>query len=356
MSEFVPHWEHADHADEFGLPRRAWIPAEYGTASRFVTRRLLARAGQGYAVLAEDRWSGGDVVVKGMWWPETALDDPRQVHSVLSSQESRRRQGLHAAHRASQLTQQCPVVISEESQPSPSLVAAGRHPDPPDESFLIQQFIGQRGNASRTLQQDIEERAQHGHFYTEAELLDLAEQLCNTLAALHAERHTGEKSAKGWIHADVKPENILVLGPPARYVLIDYDAAVQIGDRIATTTRAYAPPAPEGSDEPGETTEGNVRFDIYMLGATLAHAAGLRRLTEEQYRQLYAEDFETIGPARNYLNGLGYGPVLTTALATSLSARKFRLATVDRVRIDLARARSATVLLSALRTPGGSAP
>ncbi|MGW4541670.1 hypothetical protein ACWEOP_27875 [Streptomyces chartreusis] len=355
MSEFVPHWEHADTADEKGSPRRAWIPADFGADGRFVTRRLLAKAGQGYIVLAEDRWSGGEVVIKGMWWPDTALDDPRLVQNALSAQQTQRRQGLHAVRQATQLTQQCPVVICVESQPSPSLSAAGRHPDPlPNESFLVQQFIGQRGGASRTLQDEIEARAKEKRRFTQSELLDLAEQLCNTLAALHTERHNGRASSKGWIHADLKPENILVLGPPARYVLIDYDAAVQVGDYISTTTLAYAPPGTEGTDEPGERVEANVRFDIYMLGATLAHAAGLRRLDPQQYRQLYAEDFDASAPGRRYLTSLGYGPVLTNALATCLSARKFRLGNVDRVRIDLARARSATVLQSALRTLEGS--
>ncbi|MET8786174.1 hypothetical protein [Streptomyces sp. NPDC004589] len=353
MSEFVPGWEHAHNADEHGSPRRAWIPADFGADGRFVTRRLLAKAGQGYIVLAEDRWSGGEVVIKGMWWSERALDDPRLVQNALSVQQTQRQQGLRAVRQATQLTQQCPVVISVESQPSPSLIAVGLS-DPLSESFLVQQFIGQRGGTSRTLQDEIETRAEEQRRFTEDELLDLAEQLCNTLAALHTERHNGKTSSKGWIHADIKPENILVLGPPARYVLIDYDAAVQVGDYISTTTQAYAPPGPEGSDESGERGEANVRFDIYMLGATLAHAAALRRLDPQQYRQMYAEDFEASAPARRYLTSLGYGPVLTNALATCLSARKFRLATVDRVRIDLARARSATVLQSALRSLGGS--
>ncbi|MFE0509466.1 hypothetical protein [Streptomyces sp. NPDC058964] len=352
MSGFVPYWEYAEHADERGSRRKAWIPAEFGVDGRFVTRGLVAKAGQGYIVLAEDRWSGGDVVIKGMWWSETALDDPRQVQRALAEQRRQREQGLRAVRQATQLTQQCPVVITVESQPSPSLVTAGRHPDPPDESFLVQQFIGQRGGTSFTLKDEIRTRKQENRRFTEDELLDLAEQLCNTLAALHAERHTGKASSKGWIHADIKPENILVLGPPARYVLIDYDAAVRIGGRIDTTTQAYAPPGREGSDDPGEMSEASVRFDIYMLGATLAHAAALNRLTEQQYRQLYADEFEASAPARRYLTSLNYGPVLTNALTTCLSSRKFRLATVDRVRIDLARARDATVLQSALRGLG----
>ncbi|MFB7212058.1 hypothetical protein [Streptomyces sp. NPDC056255] len=354
MSGFSPGWVYAEHPDNLGSPRLAWLPESYGEDGRFHTKRLLAGAGQGYAVLAEDRWSGGDVVIKGMWWSQTDLDDPRSVHRALGEQKNQRDQGLRAARQAAQLTQQCPVVISVESQPSPSLLANSgqRGGEVPYESFLVQQFIGHRSGVSRTLQQEIDARAESHRSFTRDQLLDLAEQLCNTLAALHADRHNGDEHSKGWIHADLKPENILVLGPPARYVLIDYDAAVQIGERIRTTTSAYAPPSAEGTDEPSELAPASERFDIYMLGATLAHAAALRRLTDRQVRELYAEDFDVSAPARRFIAGLRYGPILTNALTTCLSAKKFRLATVDRVRIDLARARSATALESALRTLG----
>ncbi|MGC4946580.1 hypothetical protein ACLQ2N_10345 [Streptomyces sp. DT224] len=357
MTDFRPGWVRADQPDHLGSPRLAWIPESYGDDGRFRTRRLLAGAGQGYAVLAQDSWSGGDVVIKGMWWSQAHLDDPRSVVGALGEQKKQRDQGLRAARQAAQLTQQCPVVISVEAQPSPSLLADGRHGGPdgdqvPYESFLVQQFIGHQGGVSRTLQEEIEERALAHRRFKPDQLLDLAEQLCNTLAALHADRHSGSEHSKGWIHADIKPENILVLGPPARYVLIDYDAAVQIGDRISTTTRAYAPPSAEGTDEPSEMAPASERFDIYMLGATLAHAAALRRLTDRQARELYAEDFAVSAPARRFIANLNYGPILTNALTTCLSAKKFRLATVDRVRTDLARARSATALQSALRILG----
>ncbi|GAA2441850.1 hypothetical protein GCM10010433_48780 [Streptomyces pulveraceus] len=360
MTPFRPGWVHAAHPDALGSPRLAWLPETYGEDGRFRTKRLLAGAGQGYAVLAEDRWSGGDVVIKGMWWSRSDLDDPRSVHRALGEQQKQRDQGLRAARQAAQLTQQCPVVISVESQPSPSLLADGGQGgyggpgggEVPYESFLVQQFIGHRNGVSRTLQEEIDERAASHRRFKADQLLDLAEQLCNTLAALHADRHHGDEHSKGWIHADIKPENILVLGPPARYVLIDYDAAVQIGDRIRTTTSAYAPPAAEGTDEPSELAPASERFDIYMLGATLAHAAALRRLTDRQARELYAEDFDVSAPARRFIASLRYGPILTNALTTCLSAKKFRLATVDRVRTDLARARSATALESALRTLG----
>ncbi|MFF1835872.1 phosphotransferase [Streptomyces sp. NPDC058231] len=354
MSGFEPFWAYAEHGGSDDVPRLAWIAEAYGQDDRFRTKRLLAGAGQGYALLAQDSWSGGDVVIKGMWWSQATLDQPREVKADLGEQRKQRESGLVAARRAAQLTQQCPVVISLESQPSPTLRRAGVPFDEDDEEgFLVQEFIGYRNTGARTLQDEIERRTRRWERYTESELLDLAEQLCNTLAALHATRHTGKGEVRGWVHADIKPENILVLGPPDRYVLIDYDAAVQIGGRITTTTAAYAPPGVEGGEEVAEMAPASERYDIYMLGATLAHAARLTRLTTRQYRGLYYGDPETQGRVRREISDQRFGPILNSVISTCLASQKYRLATVDRVRADLARARSATALLGALRALEG---
>lgn len=351
MSGFEPFWAEAERGAPDDPPRCAYIAAFYGQGDRFRTKRLIAGAGQGYALLAQDSWSGGDVVIKGMWWPRAVLDEPREVKAELGGQRGRRESGLVAARRAAQLTQQCPVVISLESQPSPTLRAAGVPFDEEDEEgFLVQEFIGYRNTGARTLQDEIERRAERNQRYTESELLDLAEQLCNTLAALHTTRHTDKgEVVKGWVHADIKPENILVLGPPDRYVLIDYDAAVRIGARITTTTVAYAPPGPEGGDETAELAPASERYDIYMLGATLAHAARLARLTPKQTRGLYYGSQDVQGRVRREISDPRFGPILNSVVSTCLAPQKYRLATVDRVRADLARARSATALLGALR-------
>ncbi|NEA73805.1 hypothetical protein [Streptomyces sp. SID13588] len=354
---FESRWLEADKHGGEEEDRSAWIPAAYGADGRFRVKKVLAGAGQGYTLLAQDSWSGGDVVVKGMWWPAEVLANPRYVQDELAKQHQQRDSGLRAARQASQLTQQCPVVVSLESQPSPTLLAAG-FADAPQEQFLVQQFIGNRDQAASTLKDEIERRAQLAEYFAVSELLDLAEQLCNTLAALHTPRHVLGSRATSWIHADVKPENVLVLGPPWRYVLIDYDAAVPMGARIRTTTAAYAPPSPPASRTPlggrssAEMAVASEGFDIYMLGATLADAAGLRRPTPEQYQDLYSENIDTHGRVKRQIAALGYGPILTSVIASCLAAPKMRLRSVDLVRIDLARARSATAVLDVLGTLG----
>ncbi|WP_329184950.1 hypothetical protein [Actinacidiphila glaucinigra] len=330
-------------------PRAAYYPPSLGY-DRFKILRLLARAGQGYTLLAEDRWSGAPVVIKGMWWPQTVLDRPEFAQEELDDRAGDRERGLRAARQASQLTQQCPVVVDVLEEPSPSLAAVGA-PDVLSERFVVQQFIGYRTTGARTLQDVIEERADSRRPFSESELLDLADQLCNTLAALHTPRRTADGKTSIWIHADVKPENILVLGPPWRYVLIDYDAAVARDKLISTTTTAYAPPGPpaaNGEDQAGETDHASDKFDIYMMGATLAHAAALRRLTLGQRQALYSENQDDYLEAKRRLADLGYGPILTSVIATCLAAPKFRLSDVGVVRIDLGRARASGALLAAL--------
>ncbi|MGW6485586.1 hypothetical protein [Streptomyces sp. NPDC055056] len=346
---FEPSWLEADTRDSNGAARRAWIPAAYGADGRFRVKSLLAGAGQGYTLLAEDSWSGGEVVVKGMWWSEEVLANPRFAQDELNTQNQQRDGGLNAARQASQLTQQCPVVISLVSQPSPTLTASGVA-DAPLEHFLVQQFIGNRNQAASTLKAEIKRRSRTREPFAVSELLDLAEQLCNTLAALHTPRHSAEAKATSWIHADLKPENVLLLGPPWRYVLIDYDAAVRKGARIRTTTAAYAPPAPPGSPDPAEMADASERFDIYMMGATLAEAAGLRRLSTEQYRDLYSDDPRVHAQVKREIAEFGYGPILTSVIATCLAAPKMRLRSVALVRTDLARARAATSVLWALES------
>lgn len=319
----------------------AHLPASYGDG-RFQVLKELARAGQGYALLVQDAWTGGYGVLKGLWWQRTALDDPRRAEVALARNNLQIRQGAEAVRRATQLNQQAPVIVATVADPSPSLLAAG-HRDVYEELFAVQQFVGVGDQAARTLHDLIEERRQANRKFDELELLDLAAQLCDTLAALHGVRQDGQRAnRKTWVHADIKPANILVLGPPWRYILIDYDGAVEQGAQIPLTTAAYAPPSQAGGQSELDAAEDE--FDIYMFGATLAEAAGLKRLDETVRVQLYGSMKEhTLG--KRALRELGYGPILTTVIASCLAPPKnarFRQAAA--VAADLALARNAAVL------------
>jgi serine/threonine protein kinase len=321
----------------------------YGSDGRFKVLDLIAGAGQGYALLTEDTWCGGLAVLKGLWWEQGLFRD-ESWQAGLDRSKARQQQGLKAVYQAVQLTQQAPAVIDVLAEPSPTLEATGIATQD-DEYFVITEFVGERGRPVRTLENDIKARYAEGRPFTEDELIDLAEQLCGALAALHARRPVKRRAAgrreEYWIHADVKPENVLVLGPPALYVLIDYDAAVVDGQPIGTTTLAYSPPAPPGAARGPELDAASERFDIYMLGATLAEALGLTRLDDDTRRQLYGTVHEH-GQAKRRLAELGHSPILTTLIASCLAEPSYRTRNVQSIQADLSRARESAVLSSVL--------
>ncbi len=97
----------------------------------------------------------------------------------------------------------------------------------------------------------------------EAQVLDLADQLCNVLSYLHSQNPP-------IIYRDLTPRNI-ILTAGDRIKLIDFGIARTFKqDKSADTeplgTAGYAPPEQHGKGQTGPYS------DIYSLGATLLHA------------------------------------------------------------------------------------
>ncbi|HEU4371975.1 MAG TPA: cache domain-containing protein, partial [Telluria sp.] len=118
----------------------------------------------------------------------------------------------------------------------------------------------------------------------EAELLSLMQPLLDGLAVVHA---------AGFLHRDVKPDNIYVRKDDGSLVLLDFGAARQsAGHAVAladVVTPGYAPPEQYDNSAQGPWT------DIYSLGATLywmisgakppeapARARGIAQMTPAQ--------------------------------------------------------------------------
>ncbi|MGV9663784.1 hypothetical protein [Nocardia niigatensis] len=324
----------------------AYRRESYG-AGRFRVIKYLAGAGQGYVLLIKDQWCGGLAVLKGMWWKPGQLRD-ESWEIALDRNKASQQDGLKAIYQAMQLTQQAPTIIDVLAEPSPTLEAQGIL-STTTEHFVVSQFIGLDGEPVQTLQKEIETRHDRGNRFSEDELMDLAEQLCAALGALHTRRpsKTPGKREEYWIHADLKPENVLILGPPPQYILIDYDAAVLNEQPIGTTTPAYSPPIPRGSTKSDESDAAHERFDIYMLGVTLAEALTLDRLDDDLKRLLYGDE-DDFSKGKQQLAQHGASPILTTLIGSCLASPDRRTRNVQSIIADLARARDTAALYKAL--------
>ncbi len=142
------------------------------------------------------------------------------------------------------------VLADHSSSEPPHLVL------PYLEGLSLREIVRQDGTPRRALAPDgTPQRA----FPTGTALL-FVRQTAEALAALHE---------TGWLHGDVKPENIRV-GPAGHVTLIDLGLARQLGSEscsaryVLATTLAYA--APESFSE-GEWLSGAA--DIYSLGIVL---------------------------------------------------------------------------------------
>lgn len=126
--------------------------------------------------------------------------------------------------------------------------------------------------------------------------LGVARQVAEALDALHC---------SGWMHADVKPSNVMV-SSQGHATLIDLGFARQPADQISLVDRCVAGTmhyvAPEMITS---ALRPDIRSDIYSLGATLYEllcgrppfvAQGLAELAE-QHRQHEPPELRTLAPA-----------------------------------------------------------
>lgn len=117
--------------------------------------------------------------------------------------------------------------------------------------FLVQSFIDG---------QDLEGLIQGGRYFTEAEAIEMALQICRVLVYLH-------RFSPPIVHRDIKPSNIMKSAKTSDYYLVDFGAVKapeRIGSYTTTGTVGYMPMEQiEGKASPAS--------DIYSLGMTLIY-------------------------------------------------------------------------------------
>lgn len=93
-------------------------------------------------------------------------------------------------------------------------------------------------------------------------------KVCDAIAFAHH---------KGYIHQDIKPDN-LMLGPFGEVLVLDWGCALGENERAAGTVAAFGTPA-YMSPEQARRERADERSDVYCLGATLYHMITLHHPT-----------------------------------------------------------------------------
>ena len=238
---------------------------------RYTIRRLLSYGGFGWAYLADDSQLPRPAVIKG-FMDEQVAETVEDEHETLSKLDH-------------------PSIVTIRGY-----MVTGE----PSRRYLALDYIS--GGTLRPLSPS----------EPPEQLLALVILLLEALDYLHG---------KGFLHCDVKPENIVRTGAGIR--LIDFGAVRKITDtgQVAVTTHRYAPPP--GDPERSHPT---AAFDLYSVGRTvevltgshLAQRAGepeiesLRRLV----RRATARD-----PAARFTSARQFGDQLSGVIRQITRAR-----------------------------------
>lgn len=209
------------------------LPTAAILSGRYQIAKKLGQGGMGAVYLASDtRLQGKQWAVKEM--TDVGITDPaeRQIALEAFRQEAHMLATLDHAN--------LPKVMD--------YFAEGGN------QYLVMEFV-----QGMTLEQKMESA---GGPLPERQVLGWADQLCDVLAYLHAQKPT-------IVFRDLKPGNIMAQ-PDGRIKLIDFGIARhfkpgQSKDTHAFGTPGYSPPEQHGKGQ----TDG--RSDVYALGATLHH-------------------------------------------------------------------------------------
>lgn len=137
----------------------------------------------------------------------------------------------------------------------PNIVATIDAGEAGDRPYIVSEFV-----AGRTVQDDLD----RGRIFEEAEAVRVALAVAEAL---------GHVEARGLVHRDVKPSNIL-LADDGRVKLFDFGLARPVADEawaMAEAGMAVGTPEYISPEQMRGQADVDIRSDLYALGATLYH-------------------------------------------------------------------------------------
>ena len=224
--------------------------------------RMLGQGGFGITYLATDANLDAQVAIKEYLPEEIAFRAAdRSVSPNASQHRERYRQGLENF-----LTEARTLASFRH----PHIVRVARFFEAHDTAYMVMEYVRGRSFKTWWLRQKPQEFPPgHG----ERLLVQRLKPLLDGLAVVHA---------AGYLHRDIKPDNIQVRSEDGRLVLLDFGSAgqtVALADQDAVVvTPGYAPLEQYGIGEQGAWT------DLYALAATLYWAVAGRKPPDAESR------------------------------------------------------------------------
>lgn len=214
-------------------------PLQLGTVlqSRYRVDRILGQGGFGRTYLAEDL---------GRFNELCALKEliPAQTEN-------------YALEKSQQLFQREAAILYQIQHPQVPQFRATFEED--RRLFLVQDYVA--GKTYRTL---LDERQAEGQTFAEAEVFHLLKQLLPVLAHIHA---------RGIIHRDISPDNIILRESDAKPVLIDFGVVKELATRFQSSSNTPAQATTVGKlgyapSEQIQTGRAYPSSDLYALAVT----------------------------------------------------------------------------------------
>jgi serine/threonine protein kinase len=213
------------------------IPVGTVLQNRYRILNILGQGGFGRTYLAEDQ---------GRFNERCALKE------LIPLQE-----GTYALEKSKELFQREATILYQIQHPQIPQFRATFEQD--QRLFLVQDYV-----EGRTYQELLDERRMQGYAFSEPEVLQLMRQLLPVLAHIHA---------KGIVHRDIAPDNIILRERDRLPVLIDFGVVKELATRFQSESRIQPTTVGKQGYAPSEQIQAGKAYpssDLYSLAVTIA--------------------------------------------------------------------------------------